>query len=1089
VTNGFGNIPLNIEPILKRLLDGLKETAEVGEGVRGKNPLKRYVKIEDLVDLNLARILTVSPSTGFISGRNLVGNTAGRSEVPPTPTGFAASSGFDHVFLSWTPPTKLYSNHAKTLIYRGTEDNIANAVVIAESNGFVWADFNLLQEVEYYYWIRFESIPALPGGDGIKGPYNSALGTVASRSMTPTEFLEIIKDQIERTHLSEALNAEINDIQLDVVALETVFGDTENSAQNAAAAANAAADAIEARTQAIIAQTLAEAAQLGSEVAQTASETALIATTAQATAASTSATEALAASSASQSAAIASTSERIAAEAARDLADGSAAAAVTSESNASGYATDSEAAASASQSFSVTAESARDSAIAAQNLSGDSATASAASASSAATSATEAEDSASAALISETNAGTSESNAGTSASQASTSETNAAGSASSASMAETNSSQSASDASGSATAAANSASTASTAVTDATNSAQAAEASKVSAESASSDASNKAAAASTSASQAQTEASNASSSATSAIEASTSASASESLALTYSNSASQSATDAEGFSQASAQDYTAVSARLNDFSNSGATVEQSMIASANSLGEMNSQYRVKIDGGSIAGFGLSSELVDGNYVSTFMVQANRFFVGSYAGEIETRSVTLDQDITEDGSCYVESKSNHNLTSGDEVVAVNADQEGWRDGERFEVYVQDSTHFSFDFGWQEGRVLTSSMLINGNKLLSLTRVGVVATAIFALPSSTNGLLIGQEISITNVDESEWLGRKGPILSISGTAITFTCDGTERVSPEASVRFRKITVPFAIYGGNTYINTAMIRDATIGSAKIYSLSATKITGFDAAFFYANINTLDATQITVENLTATHINGDIQRVLSFTDLDITSLNNASPVPIASSLIPASTGITGHKVGVNLTGYIEDTSTGEDRMLEISAYARISNSTAGSSHTEKGPGTVTTSLIFHFNTLSELNAVDIQIGDTVSKSGASALVTGSLIGFEDDGDPEDPQVDYYTLTCFTTNRVGTITTGGTVTVTRPNWSKLGSMLVPTSTQKTVPYAFNGVSSSRYTTNVDIEIRAQIFTTAMTPTSTSSYDNITTTGFVFGLR
>lgn len=85
---------------------------------------------------------------------------------------------------------------------------------------------------------------------------------------------------------------------------------------------------------------------------------------------------------------------------------------------------------------------------------------------------------------------------------------------------------------------------------------------------------------------------------------------------------------------ANAQAITQVSARLNNVGGegSGVTIEQKFSATANELEGLKAQYSVKIDNnGYVSGFGLSSTPVNSTPVSSFVVRADKFAIGSPSG--------------------------------------------------------------------------------------------------------------------------------------------------------------------------------------------------------------------------------------------------------------------------------------------------------------------------------------------------------------------------------------------------------------------------------------------------------------------------
>lgn len=204
MSRGIVPVGHNLDPQTKKLLERHQELLEVGEGMRG-NPLHRYLKAQDLLDLGLAKMLGKNAQR-IVSGENLVPTTpAPDYAIPPAPTGFKVTSGFSHVFLSWDDPQSLYRNHAYTLIYRNTINNVANAVVIAQvATGSLFADLDVSYGSTYYYWIRFVSEA------DVMGPFNSSVGLAGKVSEDPAELLARLQGEIRETHLYADLNARIN---------------------------------------------------------------------------------------------------------------------------------------------------------------------------------------------------------------------------------------------------------------------------------------------------------------------------------------------------------------------------------------------------------------------------------------------------------------------------------------------------------------------------------------------------------------------------------------------------------------------------------------------------------------------------------------------------------------------------------------------------------------------------------------------------------------------------------------------------------------------------------------------------------------
>lgn len=214
---GFPGVSQSISPNVAKILQDLKERAEIGEGQRG-HPLERYVKLQDLLDLNLAKLINIGPGGAVIQNPN-----APDLSTPPAPTGFTVTNGFSHVFTEWDSPYDAYRNHSRTRIYRATEDNLANAVEIGQSTGFAFADMSVQTGTVYYYWCRWEST------SGVLGPFNDTVGTPGQRSEDPGEILDRLVGQIRETHLYQDLNDRIDLIDAPDTGLIYLLQDEVNA--------------------------------------------------------------------------------------------------------------------------------------------------------------------------------------------------------------------------------------------------------------------------------------------------------------------------------------------------------------------------------------------------------------------------------------------------------------------------------------------------------------------------------------------------------------------------------------------------------------------------------------------------------------------------------------------------------------------------------------------------------------------------------------------------------------------------------------------------------------------------------------------
>lgn len=196
--------PRNLDRQLLTTLQKMTELLEQGEGVRG-DILQANVKWQHLLDVGMLEIVG-SLGNRLLPGQNLLPTApVPNLSIPSAPTGFVVTDGFSAVYLYWDNPLDLYSNHAYTEVWRGTENNLANATLIGQVHtSFIFGDFGVEQGTTYYYWIRFVS------EGGVTGPYNSSNGLPGSRSLDPAEIMAVISGEINESDLAIDLQTKIN---------------------------------------------------------------------------------------------------------------------------------------------------------------------------------------------------------------------------------------------------------------------------------------------------------------------------------------------------------------------------------------------------------------------------------------------------------------------------------------------------------------------------------------------------------------------------------------------------------------------------------------------------------------------------------------------------------------------------------------------------------------------------------------------------------------------------------------------------------------------------------------------------------------
>ena len=159
------DIPADIDPKIKRVLDSLKEASEVRLGRRG-DPRDRAITLRELVDSGLAIELKDEPfnpnagtgPTDFALPTFLQPDPS--APVPPTPTGLSAGSAFTTITLDWDDPQ--ISNLAFTEVWRNGSDNLGSATRVDTVSANVWSD-TVDTAQTFYYWIRHVNTNSVTG--------------------------------------------------------------------------------------------------------------------------------------------------------------------------------------------------------------------------------------------------------------------------------------------------------------------------------------------------------------------------------------------------------------------------------------------------------------------------------------------------------------------------------------------------------------------------------------------------------------------------------------------------------------------------------------------------------------------------------------------------------------------------------------------------------------------------------------------------------------------------------------------------------------------------------------------------------------
>jgi hypothetical protein len=172
-------------------LPTVAENIQTLTGQRG-NGLDRAVTVRELADLGLAsKRVTSGGQVSLTPGVTLPPGWGGPGankpvQFPTKPTGFEAYGAFSFIALVWDMPR--YGGHSLTEVYRNSEDNLSEAVLVGTEAAGVYSDPQNTGQPGAYYWIRHIN------SNGIPGPFNDTNGTFAQTD--PNAAQNLIADRV-----------------------------------------------------------------------------------------------------------------------------------------------------------------------------------------------------------------------------------------------------------------------------------------------------------------------------------------------------------------------------------------------------------------------------------------------------------------------------------------------------------------------------------------------------------------------------------------------------------------------------------------------------------------------------------------------------------------------------------------------------------------------------------------------------------------------------------------------------------------------------------------------------------------------------
>lgn len=183
-------------------LASVVENMEIGTGQRGDGK-DAFVTQRQLAELKLAKMSGGSGGIRLVPGLGQgIFPEIPPPERPTKPEGFQVTGGFGYVLLEWVMPK--YNGHSLAEVWRGTEDNLSDAVLVGTTPGQVYSD-PVDPGWKGFYWIRFVN------SAGVSGPYNLPDGTPAETQMDVQAVIDQIHDEAAKSPVVEELKKEISD--------------------------------------------------------------------------------------------------------------------------------------------------------------------------------------------------------------------------------------------------------------------------------------------------------------------------------------------------------------------------------------------------------------------------------------------------------------------------------------------------------------------------------------------------------------------------------------------------------------------------------------------------------------------------------------------------------------------------------------------------------------------------------------------------------------------------------------------------------------------------------------------------------------
>lgn len=180
--------------------------------IKGDPETRRFLEaVRQRVESVESNAVTVADmrSAGFFdrNGINVGSNTAsGTVQAPTVPTNLEADGAFENIVLTWDYVD--YVGHSNTRIYRSNTNVFADAEVLANIEGRIYADL-VGSNKTYYYWVSNVN------NNGIESATSQSAGVVGVTLPNTQFILNLLTNSITESQLYSTLGTRINLIDGD----------------------------------------------------------------------------------------------------------------------------------------------------------------------------------------------------------------------------------------------------------------------------------------------------------------------------------------------------------------------------------------------------------------------------------------------------------------------------------------------------------------------------------------------------------------------------------------------------------------------------------------------------------------------------------------------------------------------------------------------------------------------------------------------------------------------------------------------------------------------------------------------------------